>query len=138
MPVHTRLMLTCAQRDIIIAHALREAPNECCGVLLGRAGRIERCVAMKSDLPSPDAYLMNPEQQIEVFAEMTQQGRELLGIYHSHPKGPAEPSGADLQLAFHPEAAYVMISLADATHPELRAFRLRGGGFEEVRLTLIA
>lgn len=138
MPACVRLSLSRTHRDIMIVHALKEAPNECCGVLLGRAGRIERCVAMKSDLPSPDAYFMNPEQQIKVFTDMASHDEELLGIYHSHPKGPAQPSGADLQLAFHPGAAYFIISLADAAHPEVRAFRLSGNGFEEILFTVSA
>ena len=116
----------------MIEHALKDAPNECCGVLLGRNAVVERAVAMTSDLPSPDAYFMNPEQQIEVFTDMAKRGEELLGIYHSHPKGPAEPSGADLQLAFHPEVAYFIISLSDAAHPEVRAFSLLSGEFHEI------
>lgn len=119
-------------KEMMVRHALGEAPNECCGILLGRNGRIERVIAIKNDLPAPDAYFMNPEQQIAVFTEMQKRGEELLGIYHSHPKGPPVPSNADLQLAFHPEVAYFIISLADADNPELRAFVLRRNGFEEV------
>jgi [CysO sulfur-carrier protein]-S-L-cysteine hydrolase len=134
MPATTILTLTSNQRDIMIAHALQEAPNECCGLLLGRCGTIERVVAMTSDRPGPDAYYMNPEQQIGVFTGMEERGEELLGIYHSHPKGSAQPSSADLQLAFHPEAAYIIISLEDTVAPELRAFRIHGGTYEEIVL----
>ncbi len=136
MPVSPPLLLTREHRDIIILHALEEAPNECCGLLLGRSGRIERVIVMKNDLPAPDAYFMNPEQQIEVFTDMAKRGEELLGIYHSHPKGPAEPSGSDLQLAFHPETVYFIISLADAVRPKVRAFVLRNGGFDEVQFII--
>jgi proteasome lid subunit RPN8/RPN11 len=128
------LSLSSAFRDIMIMHALNETPNECCGVLLGKDGMVERVIAIKSDPPAPDAYFMDPVQQVEVFTEMHQQGQSLLGIYHSHPTGPAEPSAADLQLAFHPEVVYCIISLADAANPEVRAFTLHGGGFEEVRI----
>ena len=130
------LSLSSALRDIMIEHALKDAPNECCGVLLGKNSRVERVVAMTSDPPAPDAYFMDPVQQVEVFTEMEKQGQSLLGIYHSHPKGPAGPSGADLQLAFHPEAVYFIVSLADPAAPEVRAFMLKGGGFEEVRFII--
>jgi [CysO sulfur-carrier protein]-S-L-cysteine hydrolase len=99
---------------------------------LGRDGEVERIVAMTSDPPEPDAYYMDPVQQVEVFTEMEKQGQSLLGIYHSHPKGPAEPSDADLQLAFHPEAVYFIISLEDPDNPKLRAFMLNKGGFVEM------
>ena len=120
-------------RDMMIAHALEEVPNECCGLLLGRDGVVERVVAMKSDPPAPDRYYMDPVRQVEVFEEMQKHGQSLIGIYHSHPRGPAEPSGADVQMAYHRGVAYVIISLADADNPDVRAFVLQDGGFEEVR-----
>lgn len=132
MPVRNCLAITSAQRDMLFAHALQEAPNECCGLLIGRHCRVEQVVAMQSDMPSPDSYYMNPEQQVAVFTEMKEWGGELLGIYHSHPIGPAVPSAADLHLAFHPEVAYFIISLADRTTPELHAFRIAERTFEGI------
>jgi [CysO sulfur-carrier protein]-S-L-cysteine hydrolase len=123
-------------KEMMIRHALGEAPNECCGLLLGKGGTMERLVAMKSDPPAPDAYFMDPVQQVEVFTDMEKRGEQLLGIYHSHPKGPLQPSVADLQLAFHPEAVYFIISLAGEGSPEVRAFMLRNSGFDEVPLSI--
>ena len=120
-------------RDMMIAHALEEVPNECCGLLLGRDGVVERVVAMKSDPPAPDRYYMDPVQQVEVFTEMQKHGQSLIGIYHSHPQGPAGPSGADVHMAYHRGVAYFIISLADAANPGVRAFMLQDDGFEEVR-----
>jgi len=123
-------------RDVMIAHSLAEQPNECCGVLLGRQV-IERAVRMRSVPPAPDAYYMDPEQQIALFTEMQSSGEQLLGIYHSHPKGPIEPSGMDLQLAFHPDALYVIISLADAGNPEIGAYRLVDSAFAKITIAFV-
>jgi len=120
-------------RDAMLSHSRAELPNECCGLLLGSQA-IERAVPMRSIPPAPDAYYMDPEQQIAVFTAMEASGEQLLGIYHSHPKGPVEPSGMDLQLAFHPDALYVIISLEDAQHPELSAYRLEDGQFKKVEI----
>ena len=120
-------------RDAMISHSRAELPNECCGLLLGRE-RIERCVPMRSDPPAPDAYYMDPEQQIAVFTAMEASGEQLLGIYHSHPRGPVEPSGMDLQLAFHHDALYVIISLADPDNPVLGAYHLGNGQFKKVEI----
>jgi proteasome lid subunit RPN8/RPN11 len=122
-------------RDAIMSHSRAELPNECCGLLVGR-DRIERSVPMRSDPPAPDAYCMDPEQQVTVFTDIEARGERLLGIYHSHPAGPARPSGIDLQLAFHPEALYVIISLADAQHPEIGVYRLEYGQFKELEICL--
>jgi len=121
-------------RDQMIEHALQELPNECCGILLGSGTAVVRAVPMRSTPPAPDAYYMDPVQQVAIFSEMAERGETLVGIYHSHPNGPAEPSAADRQLAFHPEVVYIIISLADPQHPELRAFELRGQGFDEVSI----
>lgn len=123
-------------RDAMLSHSLAELPNECCGLLLGRT-QIERAVRMRSIPPAPDAYFMDPEQQIEVFTAMQAAGEQLLGIYHSHPRGPAEPSGIDLQLAFHPDALYVIISLSDAEHPEIGAYLLKDGQCSEVNICYV-
>jgi [CysO sulfur-carrier protein]-S-L-cysteine hydrolase len=120
-------------RDAMIRHSRLELPNECCGLLLGR-DRIERAVPMRSDPPAPDAYYMDPEQQIAVFTDMEASAEHLLGIYHSHPAGPARPSGMDLQLAFHPDALYVIISLEDMQHPEIGAYRLEEGQFKKTEI----
>jgi len=121
-------------RNAMIEHAVRELPNECCGVLLGRNQTIERVVPMRSIPPSPDSYFMDPEQQVEVFSEMEKNVKSLLGIYHSHPNGPAFPSDTDKNLAYHPGAVYFIVSLENRDHPEVRAFILKEEGFKEVSI----
>ncbi len=123
-------------RDVMINHSRAELPNECCGLLLGRT-QINRAVPMRSIPPAPDAYYMDPGQQIEVFTAMQAAGEQLLGIYHSHPAGPAAPSGMDLQLAFHPGVLYVIISLADAERPEIGAYLLEAGQFSAVNICYV-
>jgi proteasome lid subunit RPN8/RPN11 len=108
----------------MIEHAQDEFPNECCGVLIGRFGVFERVVPITSTSPSPDSYFMSPEEQIEIFTELWKSGESLLGIYHSHPEGPSFPSSMDIRLAFHPDAVYLIVSLKNKKHPEVRAFRI--------------
>ena len=119
---------------IMINQALNELPHECCGLLLGKNEKITRTIPMKNSKPSPDSYIMDPLQQVDVFTEMEKRGERLIGIYHSHPKGPYTPSNADLEMAFHQEAIYIIISLEDRNTPELSAFILKKGSFKEVEL----
>ncbi len=121
----------------MIEHALKELPNECCGILPGRNNKVSRVIALKSLNPSPDSYFMDPEQQIEVFSEMEKQGESLIGIYHSHPIGPSHPSDTDLQLAFHHGVIYFIVSLEDRGNPEVNAFKLEKGKFKEVIVDFI-
>lgn len=125
-------------KNTMIVHARKELPNECCGVLTGRHGKIERAIPMTSTQPSPDSYFMDPEEQIQVYSEMEKKGESLLGIYHSHPEGPSHPSGLDIQLAFHPDAVYFIVSLKDRTKPEVRAFRIQQQNVTEIMINLVA
>ncbi len=88
--------------NAMVEYALREMPNECCGVLLGQKKTIRRVVPMRNSPPFPDSYFMDPDQQNAVFSEMEKRRETLMGIYHSHPDGPVHPPGVDLQLAFYP------------------------------------
>lgn len=121
----------------MIDHARLEMPNECCGVLLGREGVIQRCLPMQSVPACPDSYFMDPVQQVTVFEEMEARGESLLGIYHSHPRGPLHPSGADLQLAFHPDSVYFIVSLEDPQAPVIGAYRLDRDAFKRIDLEVI-
>ena len=62
-------------------------------------------------------------------------GAEIVAIYHSHPESPAYPSATDVELAFWPEAVYLICSLADPSQPTIRAFRIRDGAIAEVALS---
>ena len=121
-------------KEIMLKQALNELPHECCGLLLGKNGKIKRTLPMRNTEPSPEAYFMDPSQQVEVFTDMEKKGETLIGIYHSHPKGPSTPSGADLKMAFHQDTVYIIISLEKKNNPELKAFILEKGSFKEVKL----
>ena len=131
------VLIPAACHHAMLHHAFQELPNECCGVLIGRDQVIERAVPMRNSEPSPETYIMDTEEQITLFREMEKTGEQLLGIYHSHPNGPAEPSALDLQFAFHPDTLYVIISLADPLNPEIRGFFLTENGFIEVPLNML-
>lgn len=121
-------------KKIMIKQALKEFPHECCGLLLGKNGKIKRTLPMKNTDPSPDAYFMDPIQQVGVFTDMEKCGETLIGIYHSHPNGPSTPSATDLKMAFHQDTLYIIISLEKKNNPELKAFILEKGSFKPVKL----
>jgi proteasome lid subunit RPN8/RPN11 len=45
-----------------------------------------------------------------LMREIRAAGEEFVGIYHSHPAGENRPSARDLELAYYPEVAYVIVS----------------------------
>lgn len=115
----------------MLAQARSEAPNECCGLLLGRGGRTERVVPGTNVDRSPVTYNMDPQELYQAHRLMEAEGLDLAAIYHSHPRTRAFPSSTDVAKAMYPDATYVIISLQDAAHPEVRAFRILEGQVSE-------
>jgi proteasome lid subunit RPN8/RPN11 len=69
-------------------------------------------------------YVMDPREQLRIMDEIDDAGQDLVAIYHSHTRSAAYPSRTDVELAFYPDTAYLIVSLADRDRPEIRAFRI--------------
>ncbi|MCX8118478.1 MAG: M67 family metallopeptidase [Desulfobacterota bacterium] len=108
----------------MIAHAQREAPLECCGILAGRDGRVERAFEMRNQEQSPTRYSLSPLDQLKVFDEMEKDGLEMVAIYHSHTHTDPYPSKTDIELAFYPEVTTVIVSLKEDP-PLVRAYKIK-------------
>jgi proteasome lid subunit RPN8/RPN11 len=80
---------------------------------------------------------MDPAELIAALRSLRESGDELAAIYHSHPRGPAEPSGRDIREAHYPDAAYLIVSLEHAETPVTRAFRIIDGRSYEIELHAI-
>ena len=127
----TVLELSRDQAKALITHAQEEAPNECCGLLAGRNGRVERVYPGTNVDHSPYTYLMDPKEQLAAFKDMEAAGLDLVGIYHSHTHTAAYPSRTDVAKAFYPDALHVIVSLAKRDAPDIRAFRVADGQIHE-------
>lgn len=79
-------------------------PEEACGLLAGKDRVVYIVTPVTNILHSPIRYRMAPEEQLIVFNDIDEQNLDLLGIYHSHPRGPSEPSETDLKEAYYPDA----------------------------------
>ncbi len=119
-------------RAAVLRHAVEGLPNEACGLLAGREGKVERVYPMANVDDSPLSYRLDPTEQLRVFNEIEEKGWELVGIYHSHTHTEAYPSEKDRSQAFYPDAHYVVVSLQDPSRPDLRAYAIRDGEVREV------
>jgi proteasome lid subunit RPN8/RPN11 len=82
---------------------------------------------MKNLSGSAAEYEMDPAELVRVLRELRDSGERLVAIYHSHPHGPAELSKRDIEQAYYPEAAQLLVSLADLERPQCGAFRIIDG-----------
>ena len=121
----------------MVEQGLREFPNECCGVIAANGeGRPVKIFPMQNADASPVTYRLDGREQLRVFDEMDEKGWELWAIYHSHTHSEAYPSETDIKLAFYPDARYLVLSLADRSAPEMRAFMIADGEVTEEELTI--
>ena len=128
--------------DDMVAHARAELPNECCGILSGKSGRVSKLYRMTNVEASPFRFSMDPREIAEVDMEAGQNGWDLLAIYHSHTRSEAFPSDTDVRLAagtvgLWPEIRYILVSLMDADAPQVRLFRIAGDVVTEELLEII-
>lgn len=124
--------------DSLLAEARANPHIECCGLLAGRDGLISAVLPAKNALQSATAYEIAPEELFALFRRMRSEALEHLGIYHSHPQSENVPSPSDLERAFYPEAAYLIICPnADASR-SIRAFRVIEGRALELSLQIIS
>lgn len=112
--------------DEMIAHAIEDAPNECCGIIAGKDGEAAKLFRTKNSEASPYRYNVDPKDLLRIFHETEDNDWSFLGIYHSHTASEAYPSPTDVRLAFWPEAYYILVSLAEK-QPVVRAFRILEG-----------
>lgn len=116
-------------------HARRALPAECCGLLSGRDRMITDWHPLRNVADKPEKrYYATPEELFAAMRRIRDANQMMLGIYHSHPRTPAYPSSSDVELAFYPEAAYVIISLEPQL--DVRAYRIEGAKIETLSLVI--
>lgn len=107
-------------------HARSESPLECCGLLSGRQGVIDRATPAANQRKSPTAFAVPPEELISFFKRLRRDSEEFMGIYHSHPFGQALPSQRDVDEFSYPEVSYWILG----QRLEIHCYRWDGSGFQ--------
>lgn len=121
----------------IIEYVKEDQEKERCGIIAGKEGIGEKVYFLKNISENPQmCYLIDPVEQIKVFKEMRNEGLELLSIFHSHIGAEPYPSKRDIELAYYPEAYYLIFSVK-GEYVEYSAFLIKESGIEEVEIKLI-
>jgi proteasome lid subunit RPN8/RPN11 len=131
-----RLDLDRSTYDALIAHARGDFPYEVCGLLAHADGMLAKHYEIPNAARSMTYYSMDPKAMLHAFNEMDDEDWELLSIYHSHTHTEAFPSPTDVELAFYPEAVYLIVSLQDPDAPVVRGFDIVDGRITERLLTV--
>ncbi|UPV75085.1 M67 family metallopeptidase [Halorussus limi] len=137
-------------REEILARAREGAPEEVCGILAGTRESSPRDTdddhadhRVESHYPAANVaetprtrYEIDPREQLDLMECIEETGRDVVGFYHSHPRGPAEPSATDAELATWPGRSYLVVSLG-ADPPEVTSWRWSGDEFAREDLRVV-
>ena len=124
----------------IIAHARKDTPNECCGIMAGKDGVVSKIYRTTNIDASPVKYTIDPQQMAQAFQEADKAGLDVLGFYHSHTATEAFPSVTDTRLAPPSDIfdyQYVIVSLQKPQQPVLRCFRIVDRKASETNLEVV-
>lgn len=122
-------------RRAMVSHARRDAPRECCGLLVGRGHVVIGVVAMQNVARGNSRFRFDDREHIFMrrMLRRFQPPLEILGMYHSHPVGPSTPSVTDLAESHYPDWAYLIVNLASA-RTSIRGFLIVGGTATDLQL----
>lgn len=94
------LEVSSAVIDRLLLEAEQSHPNECCGLLFGASGRVDGSTPATNVHPRPQTYFeIDPQALVDAHRTAREGGPQIIGYYHSHPNGIAEPSVTDRELA---------------------------------------
>ncbi len=113
------------------AHLEAAYPNEGAGLLLGEAGaggkRVAAVLPLANRWDGAEQYhrfLLTPEDMLRGEQEAARRGLDVIGIFHSHPDHPAEPSGFDRDWAL-PWYSYIITTVERGRAARSRSWLLK-------------
>jgi proteasome lid subunit RPN8/RPN11 len=130
------MKFTQSQIDELVAHARDELPNECCGVVASADGSAVEVHRAVNAAASPLRYEIDSKDFLRIYNLIDDADLDVGAIYHSHTRSAAFPSQTDINLALWPDALYIIVSLAEADAPDVKAFSIVDRKVAEVPLEI--
>ena len=120
-------------------------PNEGAGFLLGQiaddtfiVGDVLPLANQWDSAGQHNRFQLLPEDALQAELAAQRRGLDVIGVFHSHPDHPAQPSQWDLAWATWPNFAYLITRVAEGRAQQTRAWRLAEDreSFEEDQINL--
>jgi proteasome lid subunit RPN8/RPN11 len=113
--------------QVMVLHAERTYPHECCGAMLGHIQEDKKLVVDAVPLENAFAgeqgerYELRPEDLLEADKAARARGLDLIGIFHSHPDCDAYFSDTDLKNSC-PWYSFVVLSVQNGRFNHANSF----------------
>ena len=117
----------------IVAHARRDFPKECCGILGVRDGRAVAIHEATNLAASPLRFEVEGREVLQAQDAFENDGAELGAIYHSHTRSEPYPSQTDINVAAGwPGVEWLIVGLRREGEPTMRSYRIDDGVVTEL------
>lgn len=147
-------MLTIPKKlfDRMTRHLEAGYPYEACGILIGEVDdsthpnnrRVHDVILVANAWDEVNEresrhnrYLISPDEYVKADREASKRGLDIVGVFHSHPDHPSQPSEMDRSQAW-PGMSYVIVSVCDGKATTAQSWLLRDTreAFEEESLVI--
>lgn len=123
--------------DLIVEHAQRDAPNECCGLVSSRDGEAVGVHPAENLAASPLRFEVDGPVLFRMLDEIEDGGAELGAIYHSHTRSEPYPSQTDVNFSGGwPGVEWIIVGLSKTAEPVVRSYLIDAGEVREVELVI--
>lgn len=124
--------------DAIVAETIASPTREVCGLLLGKGDRIAAHLPARNVADKPDrAFEIDPATLLAAYRRQRTGGPPILGCYHSHPTGSAEPSVRDAAEAQPNGWLWLIVTPSDAKLWRATLGGALHGRFDPIRLACV-
>jgi len=122
--------------DAVVEHAVRDAPNECCGVIAARDGAATAVHATENLAASPFRFEIDGLALMRLIDGFEAGDEQLVAIYHSHTRSDPYPSQTDVNFAaMWPGVEWLIVGVPKkGGEPAVRSYLIDGGVITEAEV----
>ena len=125
-----RVRLSPAQLQAIERAAEAAYPEEACGLLVGHAepGGAWQVSAVEASAnvaepPRTRRFEVDPKLRLRLERALRESPDSVMGVYHSHPNGSAEPSETDISMIFEPDMVWLITAVTEGRAGATMAYK---------------
>jgi proteasome lid subunit RPN8/RPN11 len=126
----------------MIEHCRKCSPEEACGVLVGVLDgngdyQISQIVLVENVDHDPMHFSLNVKEQLAAQKMARKSGQTVLGVFHSHPRGPVRLTKEDIRLAMDPDAVWTLVANTDEGLLTVKSYKIVDGVATEIEQFIV-
>ena len=119
------IVLTQKEKDKLVAHAIKQQPNESCAMLFGKKvgdnWNVKEVFLTQNIDDSQTNFTISPKELLKGYQIAEKNQLEVVGIFHSHPNSDAIPSNTDKKFMQNNPVPWIIFS---GVNNDLKAYLL--------------